>query len=241
MIERKFIEERLREFQIQEYISHNLKGIGHSRTKVVRTPLGEKIVIFAARPGLVVGRQGQNIKNLTLVLKKRFNLENPQIEISEVEHIDLDANIVAERIVGALERFGSQKFKAIGHKAMTEVMNAGALGAEIIISGKLPGSRAKRWRFYQGYLKKSGEISFTGVRHAQASAQLKAGTVGIKVSIMPPGLSLPDAISVRKTGEAPIPLPETAPEPAAKEEKKEKRPRRKRKKEAEETDEAKRD
>ncbi|MBI4149395.1 30S ribosomal protein S3 [Candidatus Woesearchaeota archaeon] len=243
MIERKFVEERLKEFQIQEYISRNLKGIGHSRTKLVRTPLGEKIVIYAARPGLVVGRQGQNIKNLTIALKKKFNLENPQIEISEVERIDLDAHIVAERIANALERFGSQKFKAIGHKAMTDVMNAGALGVEIIIAGKLPSSRAKSWRFYHGYLKKSGEVSFTGVHRSHASAQLKAGTVGIKVSIMPPGISLPDTITVKKAGESAAPVQASAGQAEAaeqkgkeqqekkegKKEEKKRKPRRKRK------------
>ena len=89
-------------------------------------------------------------------MKDIFNLENPQVEISEVEIPDLDANIVAERIVNSLERYGHQRFKGIGHKAMEDVMRAGALGIEILISGKIPSDRSKSWRFYQGYLKKSG-------------------------------------------------------------------------------------
>lgn len=198
MIERKFVSERLKEYLIQEYIFNNLKGVGHSHTKLVRTPLGEKIIIFASRPGLIVGKQGQNIKKLTKDLKKKFNLENPQIEISEVEDVNLDANIVAERIANSLERFGISKFKGIGHKVMTDVMNAGALGIEIVISGKVPSSRAKSWRFYQGYLKKCGDIALTFVKKAYASAQLKTGTVGIKVRIMPPGIKLPDNIHLLK-------------------------------------------
>ena len=95
MIERKFIAEKLKEYQIQEFISQTLKNVGHSHTKLMRTPLGEKVVIYASRPGLVVGRKGENIKKLTNTLKKKFNLENPQIEISEVESPNLDAQIVA--------------------------------------------------------------------------------------------------------------------------------------------------
>jgi len=196
MIERKFIAQKIKEFQIQEYIEHNLKNVGHSHTKMIKTPLGEKIVVYASRPGLIVGRKGQNIKELTKTLKKKFGLENPQIEISEVEEVNLDANIVAERITDSLERFGAQKFKAIGHKMMEAVMGAGALGIEIIVSGKIPSSRAKSWRFYSGYLKKCGDISIIGVDKSHAQAKLKTGVVGVKVSIMPPGTILPDKVEI---------------------------------------------
>lgn len=197
MIERKFVAERLKEYQIQEFISDSLKNVGHSHTRLQRTPMGEKVVIYASRPGLVVGRKGENIKKLTAALKKRFKLENPQIEISEVAHPNLDAQIVAERIASTMERFGTKRFKGIGHKTMSDVMNAGALGVEILISGKVPSQRAKRWRFYRGYLKKCGNVSVEGVKKAQAVAILKSGGVGIKVSIMPPETVLPDNIKVK--------------------------------------------
>ena len=202
MIERKFVAQKIKEFQIQEYITQSLKNVGHSHTKMVKTPLGEKIIIFTSRPGLIVGKKGQNIKQLTKTLKKRFNLENPQIEISEVENPNLDANIVAEKIVDALEKFGSEKFKAISHKIMGDVMRSGALGIEIIIGGKVPSARAKSWRFYTGYLKKCGDIAVVGVRKANAQAQLKTGIIGVKVSIMPPDIKLPDDIEIVEREEA---------------------------------------
>lgn len=197
MIERKFIAQNIKEFQIQEFVGESLRGAGHSHTKLVKTPLGEKIIIFVSRPGMVVGKKGQNIKQLTKTLKKKFGLENPQIEINEVENVGLDANIVAERIADSLEKFGTQKFKAIGHKVMSDVMNSGALGIEIIISGKIPSSRAKSWRFYSGYLKKCGDIAITGIRRAYSTAKLKTGVVGVKVKIMPPDIQLPDKIKMR--------------------------------------------
>ena len=196
MIERDFVKQKIKEFQIEEFVSKNLSNVGQSHTKMVRTPLGEKIIVYASRPGLVVGREGQNIKKLTEQLKKKFHLENPQIEIAEVENINLDARIVAERIASSLERFGTSKFKGIGHKIMTEVIGAGGLGIEILISGKVPSARAKRWRFYSGYLKKCGDIALVGVDKAYTIAKLKSGIVGIQVRIMPPETQLPDTIKL---------------------------------------------
>ena len=228
MIERKFVASNIKEFQVSEYISETLKNVGHSHTKIQKTPVGEKIIIFASRPGLIVGRKGENIKKLTNTLKKKFHLENPQIEIAEVEDPLLDANIVAERIASTIERFGIQKFKAIGHKTMQDVMNAGALGIEIRLSGKIPSSRAKSWRFYVGYLKKCGDIAIEGVKRANASAQLKSGTIGIKVRIMPPDIKLPDDIELTENSlkEEPIKKEETEKTTTSEEEK----PKRTRKK-----------
>lgn len=196
MIERRFVTEKIKEFQIQEYVRNSLKNAGLSHIKVQRTPLGEKIIVYTSRPGLVVGRKGQNIKQLTKMLKKEFELENPQIEISEVENMGLNAPIMAENIAAYLEKFGTKNFKGIGHKIMTQVMDSGALGVEIILSGKIPSSRAKSWRFYSGYLRKCGDVSIEGVDKAYAIAQLKSGIVGIKLAIMPPDIKLPDDIQL---------------------------------------------
>lgn len=196
MIERGFIVQKTKEFYIKRYIEAKLNRVGVSQIKLKKIPLGEKIIIHTSRPSLIVGSKGSNIKELTKTLKKDFKLENPQIEIVEVKDIFLDANVVAERIAGSLERFGSARFKGVGHKVMENVINSGALGVEVIISGKIPGARAKSWRFYQGYLKKCGDISISGVRNAQKAALLKSGIIGIKVAIMPPDLELPDHIEI---------------------------------------------
>lgn len=196
MIERKFVAQNKKEFQIKEYIAATVGKAGLSNVKLQRTPLGEKILISASRPGLIVGRAGSNITRLTHELKAKFDLENPQIEIEEVHDPNLDPSIIAESIVGSLERFGPARFKGIGHKAMSEVMAAGAFGVEIAISGKIPSSRAKSWRFYQGYLKKCGDIVESGISKAYATANLKTGVIGVQVRIMPPTTVLPDKITI---------------------------------------------
>ncbi|MGV8141618.1 MAG: 30S ribosomal protein S3 [Candidatus Woesearchaeota archaeon] len=194
MIERKFVAENLKEFQIEEYLRGNLGKAGLSYIKMQRTPLGEKILICSSRPGLIVGKSGSNIARLTKDLKEKFNLENPQIELLEEENPMTDANIVAEGIANSLERFGTARFKGIGHKAITDVMSAGARGVEVLISGKVPSSRAKTWRFWMGYLKKSGDIAVSGVDVAYTSAKLKTGVIGVQVRIMPSSTKMPDDI-----------------------------------------------
>lgn len=194
MIERKFVAENLKEFQIEEYLRSILGKAGISYIKLQRTPLGEKILVCALRPGIIVGKSGSNISKLTKELKERFGLDNPQIELLESESPMTDAHIVAESIANSLERFGTARFKGIGHKAMSDIMNAGARGVEILISGKVPSSRAKTWRFYMGYLKKSGDIAVSGVNRAYSSAKLKTGIVGVQVRIMPSTTALPDDV-----------------------------------------------
>jgi len=110
--------------------------------------------------------------------------------------VNLDAQVVSERIAASIERFGISRFKGVAHRALQDVMAAGALGVEVFISGKVPSQRARTWRFYEGYLKKCGDIALTGVDMAYATAKLKSGVVGIKVKIMPPTTKLPDDIEV---------------------------------------------
>lgn len=222
MIERQFIAQKTKEYYIRKYVEQTLGNVGISSIKLKKIPLGEKLVIYTSRPSLIVGSKGANIRALTRVLKKEFNLENPQIEIEEVQNPFLDANIVAEKIVSSLERFGSARFKGIGHKMLENILSAGALGVEIIISGKIPGARAKSWRFYMGYLKKCGDIAVSGVRKAKKSALLKSGIIGVKVAIMPADLKLPDHITL-------LDEPQQVVE-AIEEEKPKKKPVRKRKK-----------
>ncbi|MCX6711813.1 MAG: 30S ribosomal protein S3 [Candidatus Woesearchaeota archaeon] len=198
MIERQFIQQKIKEFQIQVFLAKRLARTGYSHSEIQRTPLGEKIIIYTTRPGIVVGKRGENIQELTETLKKKFNLENPQIEIGEINNENLDVYFVADKIASSLERFGSKRFKSIGYRVLQDIINAGAMGAEIVISGKVPSQRARSWRFSAGYLKKSGDIAENKIKKAYASANLKSGIVGIKVSIMTPDIELPDKFIFRE-------------------------------------------
>lgn len=197
MIERQIINQNMKEYLVKEYLAKELSKTGYSHTEIKRTPLGEKVVIFTTRPGLVVGKKGDNIKRLTFVLKNRFKMENPQIEIGEVPNPNLDAFYMADKITSTLERFGSKRFKSIGYRSLQEIMDGGALGAEVVISGKVPSARARSWRFKAGYMKKSGDIAQNKVQKQCAQANLKSGVVGVKVLIMTPDIVLPDKITFK--------------------------------------------
>ena len=178
MEERKFIQFKKQEFGIKEYIKRDLGKGKISKLDIEYTPVGEKIIVSTSKPGLVIGRRGEKINELTEVLKKRFKLENPHIEINEIEQPLFDAQIVADEIAMALERMGNLKFKVIAYRKLQEIINAGALGCELRLSGKLPSERARTWRFAEGYLKKAGEPR-KEVDRAQATALTKTGIIGI--------------------------------------------------------------
>ena len=195
MEEKNVVKFKKEEFAIREYIRNSLGKGKVSRVKIEYTPVGEKIIIATSRPGLIIGRGGEKIDELTRFLKTRFSLENPHIEIDEIRNPEFDAQIMADEIALDIERFGPLKFKVIAYKKLQKIIQAGALGAEIRLSGKLPGARAKTWRFAQGYLKKVGD-SAKVVDRAQAVAQTKPGTVGVKVSVLSPNVILTDKIVV---------------------------------------------
>ncbi len=186
MIEKQFIEAKKKEFVIKEFIRKEL-GVGKiSDIELERTPLGERIIIHSAKPGLIIGRRGEIIQKITSVVKEAFQLENPQVEILEVKEPEFDAHFIAEQIALSLERFGPLRFKAVAYRVLQRIIEAGALGAELRLSGRLPSERARSWRFAFGLLKKTGALSETVVNKAYATAQTKPGSVGIKVFIVPP-------------------------------------------------------
>ncbi len=180
MEERKFIKLKKEEFGIKEYIKRNLRDEEKSVNQILNILLvGEKIIISTSKPGLVIGRKGEKIQELTAILKTRFKLENPHIEISEITEPLFDSQLVADEIAMALERMGNLKFKVIAYRKLQEIINAGALGCELRITGKLPSERARSWRFAEGYLKKAGE-SRKEVNRSEATALTKTGIIGVK-------------------------------------------------------------
>ncbi len=194
MIEKKIIANKKSEFEVKEFVKKTLGKGKVSDIKIERTPIGERIIIFTSRPGIVIGRKGETIQNLTEVLKKQFKLENPKIEIVEITNAEFDAQTVADYLALTLERFGPAAFKRRVYAVLDRTRAAGALGAEIVLSGKLPSEKARTWRFSFGYLKKTGEIDI--VSKAEATAKTKPGVVGIKVAIVPKDAKIPDRIEI---------------------------------------------
>ena len=195
MEEKKFVSLKKEEYSIREFVKRYLGKGKASNVQIEYTPVGEKVIIKTSKPGLVIGRGGERISKLTDVLKKRYKFENPHIEIQEISNIYLDAQSVADEIALSIENRGSSRFKIIAYRLLKQIVDSGALGVELKISGKLPAARARTWRFKKGYLKKVGDSSKV-VDKAKAVAQSKSGTVGIEVSILHPDAKIHDKIDL---------------------------------------------
>ena len=187
-----FVEDSIKKTGVDEFLWKEFERAGYGGVDITRTPLGTNIVIYAMRPGIIIGRGGTTIKNLARILEEKFDLPNPQISVAEIEVPELNARVMASRIASALRR--GVHFRRAGFWALSRIMEAGAMGAEIIISGKLRTERARSEKFRDGYLPKSGDPAIKYVRTAVTHVQLKPGIFGIKVSIMPPNVKLPDQI-----------------------------------------------
>jgi len=218
-IQNYFVKENARRAEIDEYLSVELKRAGYSKVEMAKSPLGTRVVIYASKPGLVIGRRGQSIRDLTKILEERFAVENPQISVATLEIPELDPKVVASQIAMALQR--GIHFRRAAYWALQRTIEAGALGVEISIRGKLTTDRARYEKYKSGYLPSVGEAIDRIVRSAVVDTQLKQGLFGISVKLMPPGIALPDKPVIRESSAAPTPAPkaaiieEAAPEPEA--------------------------
>jgi len=221
-----FISESIKRTEIDEFLQKKLERAGYGGVNISKTPLGTHIVIYAMRPGLVIGRGGETIRELAGLLDEKFKVPNPQISVSEIEVPELNAYVVATRVASALER--GVHFRRAGFWSLNQVMDAGALGVEIVISGKLRTERARFEKFRAGYLIKCGEPSLRYIQKAEVHVQLKPGIFGVRVRILPPDTKFPDKMQIvepppeekpveEKVEQEPVPeeAPETEKEPEA--------------------------
>jgi len=204
--------------ELDEYLEAQLKEAGYAGVDVQRNPVGTRITVFVTRPGLAIGRRGTGIKELTERVAQRFNLPNPQIAVSEVDRPELDPRIMAQRTAQIVAR--GTAFRRAANWTMTTIMEAGAMGCEIGVAGKLRSDRAHKEKYRMGVVPKSGETADEIVRSATTDVLLKLGLFGIKVKIaiadaLPPPIEFNDMKA--ETQEAPAatgPAPE-APAPQA--------------------------
>ncbi len=194
--ERKFIKENTKRSLIKKFLLEEIEGAGFGGMSIQRTPIGTRINILVERPGMVIGKGGSKIKELTENIQNKFNVDNPQIEIQEAgASAPLNAQIMAEKLAEALER--GWHFRRAGHSTVRRIMNAGAKGCQIIIAGKLTGARHRTEKFTEGHVKYCGDIVKEIMDEGFATAKLKAGVLGVKVRIMKPDAKLPDEIKFK--------------------------------------------
>lgn len=181
-IEKIFVKEGIKEEEVEEFLSNKFDRAGYSHTEIQRTPFGTRIIVFAHKPGLVVGKSGRRIYEITDEIKQKFGFENPLVDVKEVENPFLDAKIVAKRVAKALEK--GINYKKVANYYLMKVMESGATGVQIKIGGKLGGEKARFQKFKKGFIAHSGDYADTLVERGMAQGMLKPGVVGIQVEIM---------------------------------------------------------
>lgn len=182
LMKKFFVDYSVRKMKIEEFIKKYLPDESYSKISLERTPLGIKIVIYTDKPGRIIGAGGRKINEMTDRLRDEFKLENPQIDVKSIDRPDLDAKIIAKKITVALEK--GYNYKKIGNIMLKRVMDAGAVGTEIVISGKLGGSKSRSGKFLAGYLKHCGQPAKELVDYGFEEAETKPGKIGVKVKIM---------------------------------------------------------
>merc|ERR1711997_470248 len=183
---RKFVADGIFKAELNRLLTEELAEDGYSGVEVRVTPTRTEIIIMATRTQNVLGEKGRRIKELTSAVQKRFNFPEGSVE--------LYAEKVATRGLCAIAQAESLRYKLIGGLAVRRacygvlrfIMESGAKGCEVVVSGKLRGQRAKAMKFVDGLMIHSGnpaeEYVDTAVRHVL----LRQGVLGIKVEIMLP-------------------------------------------------------
>ncbi|MGH9921613.1 MAG: 30S ribosomal protein S3 [Nitrososphaerales archaeon] len=194
-----------RNMELDEFLSKQLADAGYGGVDIQKTPVGTRITLYVTRPGLVIGRKGMGIKDLTDRLEKQFGLSSPQISVLEVEIPELNPRIIANRVSQLITR--GTAFRRAALWALNTVMSAGALGAEIVISGKLRSERSHFEKYTIGVVPKSGETATRIVKEAVAHLLLKMGLYGIRIKIaykdaVPPDFEIIDNAPQEEESEA---------------------------------------
>ncbi len=182
MKERLFIQKSKEHVKLEEFVRRQFAQAKCGSIEVQYTPVVTRIILHTTTPGLIIGSGGERIKETIEVIRKDFSIENPQIDVQKIDDPDADPFIVAQTIAAAIE--GGVNFKKLGNYYLQRVMEAGAIGCEIVLSGKISGQRSRRERFIAGYLKKCGEPAKRDVMKGFAVANPKLGNIGVTVKIM---------------------------------------------------------
>ncbi len=179
---------------IDEFLAHELKNAEYGGVELRRTPLGDRVILRVGRVGLAIGGRGRNIHRITEALREQYELDNPQIEVTEVENPELDSRIMAYRLASSLER--GRHFRRSAHGIIRRIISIGAKGVEIKISGKITSQRARVETFRAGFVAKAGDPAERFVDIGKATALIRRGLIGVQVRIMRGDAILPDDIAI---------------------------------------------
>ena len=178
---RNVIKDNYNAMLINDFLREKIKDAGFSQVEISKTPTGTRVVLHVTRPGIVIGRKGTGIKDLTETLEKQFNLKNPQIAVEEIQKPELSPNVMCNRMASHLER--GTAFRRATMWTMQQIMDNGAMGTQITISGKLRGDRSAFEKHSAGVLPRAGHHADVVVSEDIVHVETPMGLIGIRIRI----------------------------------------------------------
>ncbi len=166
---------------LKDYLREAIKDAGFSHAEISKTPTGTRVALHVTRPGIVIGRKGSGIRELTEKLESEFGLKNPQISVNEIEKPDLSPSVMCNRMASHLER--GTAFRRATMWTIKQIMEGGAMGVQITISGKLRGDRSAFEKHTAGILPRAGHHAEVIVDEDIAHVTTKMGSIGIRIRI----------------------------------------------------------
>ena len=166
---------------LNDFLREEIKESGFDKVEISKTPTGTKIVLYVTKPGIVIGRKGVGIKQLTDKIQTDFGYKNPQISVEEIAQPELSPSVMCNRMSGHIER--GTAFRRATMWTMNQIMEAGAMGVQITISGKLRGDRSAFEKHTQGILPRAGNYAKNVVSEDIVHTKTPMGLIGIKIRI----------------------------------------------------------
>lgn len=166
---------------LKDYLRDAIKEAGFSHAEISKTPTGTRVALHVTRPGIVIGRKGSGIRELTEKLSTDFGLKNPQISVNEIEKPELSPSVMCNRMAAHLER--GTAFRRATMWTLKQIMEGGAMGVQITISGKLRGDRSAFEKHTAGVLPRAGHHAEVIVAEDIAHVNTAMGLIGIRIRI----------------------------------------------------------
>nr|AIF14995.1 ribosomal protein S3 (RP-S3, rpsC) [uncultured marine thaumarchaeote KM3_69_B11] len=166
---------------INDFLREKIKDAGFSNVEISKNPTGTRVTLYVTRPGIVIGRKGTGIKELTDLLEKKFGLKNPQVAVEEIQKPELSPNVMCNRMASHLER--GTAFRRATMWTMQQIMENGAMGTQITISGKLRGDRSAFEKHSAGILPRAGHHADVVVSEDIVHVETAMGLIGIRIRI----------------------------------------------------------
>jgi small subunit ribosomal protein S3 len=184
---------------INDFLREKIKDSGFSQVEISKTPTGTRVVLYVTRPGIVIGRKGTGIKELTEILETQFNLKNPQIAVEEILKPELSPSVMCNRMASHLER--GTAFRRATMWTMQQIMDNDAMGTQITISGKLRGDRSAFEKHSAGILPRAGHHADVVVSEDIVHVETAMGLIGVRIRIARKEKLIPEFELKNKTPE----------------------------------------